>query len=166
MASAPLQLTTRRDLAVAALAGGIIAWMLVATVRLVTKSEPLLPWTGPAVLWFIALVVLVTAIVASRRFRHHREDVQPEQAVTFLVIGKTGALAGAIVGAGYLVFAAMYVGDVAIPGPRERVIRGGVAALAGVVTMLSGWWLERQCQVPGGRDDADGDSEPDPGVAD
>lgn len=164
----PLQLTSRRDLAVAGLAGGLLGWLIVATVRLITKADPLLPWVGPGVLWFIALVLLVTAIVARRRFRTARAEVEPEQAVTFLVLGKTGALAGAIVGAGYAVFALMFVEHLHAAGPRDRVIRGAVAAVAGLVTMLSGLWLERQCRVPdgSGTDDDSGFSDEASGFSD
>lgn len=154
----PLQLTSRRDLAVAGLAGGLLGWLIVATVRLVTKADPLLPWAGPGVLWFIASVLLVTAIVARRRFRTARAEIEPEQAVTFLVLGKTGALAGAIIGAGYAVFALMFVEHLQAAGPRDRVIRGTVAAVAGLVTMFSGLWLERQCRVP---EDPGEDGDPD-----
>lgn len=158
-----LQLTSPRDLAVGALAGGIGTWVLVTTIKLVTRRDPLLAWSGPLVLWFVAAIVVVTAVVARRRFRLDRAGVTSEQAVTFLVLGKAGALAGAVLAAGYAVFGLMYVQHVAAEGPRERVIRAGVAAVAGVVVMVSGLWLERGCRVP----DADDDDDPDaPGGAD
>ena len=111
---------------------------------------------------FVAAVVLVTYLVARHRFRTNPRDIEPQQAVTFLVLGKAAALGGAIIGAGYLVFALLFVRDISAEGPRERVIRGAVAAVAGAITMVAGLLLERQCRVPDppeGSESAEGSAE-------
>lgn len=151
-----IRLTPLRDLGVAVMLGGLAAWLLVRTVEAVTGSSPLLPWAGPLALWFVAALVAGTAWVAHVKLRVRKERIEPERGVAFLVLGKAAALGGAMIAGGYLIFALLFVDRWEADEPRMRVIRGLVAAAAGVVTCVCARVLERACRID--EDDSDGGS--------
>lgn len=140
--------TTARDLLIAALVGVAGGLIVVRLGELITGQPPTLPWTGPAVLIFLALLVGAIAWLAHRRLQVRREVVDPQQAVTWLFLGKASALTGALVSAGYLTFALQFIGSLDAELPRQRVITGSVATVAGVVLGVAGLFLERACRVP------------------
>jgi len=84
--------------------------------------------------------------------------MEPSRAVAFLVLGKASALAGALVTGGYFGYALMFLTRIDAVAPRDRVIRSGIAVLAGIGLCIAGLALERACKVPG-EDDEDGRSE-------
>lgn len=155
-----LQLTSRRELAVAAMAGGLGGWVLVTTLDLFDWQQPHLPWVGIAVLFFIAALVAVIAWTTHQRIQVRKEHIEPERAVTFLVLGKAAALGGALVAAGYLVLGLMNVDRIAAEGPRERLLRALVAMVAGVIICVSGMFLERACKLPEPPEDDESPTDP------
>ncbi|OYO16163.1 hypothetical protein CGZ94_05465 [Enemella evansiae] len=141
-------LTRPRDLAIAALVGGVAGWLLVRSIEAAAGQPPQLPWVGPLVLWFVAALVAGLAWTTWRRIQVRRERIEPERAVTFLAFGKASGIGGAAIAGGYLVFALLAIGHLDAEGPQQRLVRGLVAAVAGVAIGAAGLWLERACRVP------------------
>ncbi|MDN5762682.1 MAG: DUF3180 domain-containing protein [Microlunatus sp.] len=149
--------TPPKSLAIAAVFGGLAGWLIVVAANALDLVPPYVPWTGPAGLAVIAALVGALAWTTHQRLQVRQEWIEPQRAVAFLVLGKASALAGAVIAGGYLTFALMFIGRWEADGPRERVIRAGVAVLAAVGLSVAGLLLERACKVRGG-DDEDDDS--------
>lgn len=143
-----LRLTRASTLGGAALAGAMGSLLILVVAQRVAGNPPVLPWTGPLVLLFVAALIAGMAFTTWRRIQVRREPIEPQRAVTFLALGKASAIGGAAITAGYLVFVFFSAGNLAAEGPQQRVIRGLIAALAGVLLGAAGLWLERACRVP------------------
>lgn len=152
--SGRLGFTRLRDLLIAAGAGVLAGLLLVVGVTLATGHPPVLPWTGPAVLVFVAAVIAGLAWSTWRRVQTRRERIEPERGLMMVALGKASALGGAAIAAGYLAFVAVSLGNLSATGPQQRLIRGLVATVGGVLIGAAGLWLERACKVP---DDPDSD---------
>ena len=147
--------TAQRALVVAAVVGALAAWLLVVAANALGMIPPQVPWTASAAVGIIALLVGGLAYSTWQRIQVRRERVEAQRAVSYLVLGKACALAGSMVAGGYLLYALMFVSRWEADAPRDRVIRAGLAVVAGIAMMLAGLWLERACRVPR-RDDDDG----------
>lgn len=156
-----LGLTRPRELALAALVGLVAGWLLVSVIDWISGTPPQLPWMGPLVLFFVAALVAGLAWMTWRRIQVRRERIESERAVTFLAFGKASAIGGAAIAGGYLMFALLSLTqNLQAEAPQERLTRGLVAALAGVLISAAGLWLERACKVPEPPED---DPEAEPG---
>ncbi len=138
---------------VAAVVGALTGWLVVVAANVLGVLPPQVPWTAPAAVAVIALLVAGLAYSTWQRIQVRRERIEAQRAVGYLVLGKASALAGAMVAGGYLLFALMFVSRWEADAPRDRVIRAGIAMVAGVAMSIAGLWLERACRVP--RDDDD-----------
>lgn len=154
-----LSTTPPAALAVAALFGGLTAWLITVGARALNTSPPQVPWTAPIAVILIAVGVGVLAWSTYQRIHRRRERMDPQRAVSFLVLGKASALAGALVAGGYLTYAALFATRIDGESPRDRVIRSLVAAVGGVALGVAGMLLERACKVPKGPSDDDADAD-------
>jgi hypothetical protein len=145
--------TPIRALAVAGLFGALAGWFVVVVSNAFDLVPPRVPWTAPVGLILITGLVGALAYTTYQRIQVRRERMDSQRAVAFLVLGKASALGGAVVAGGYLIFALMFLARIDAEAPRERVIRAGVAVLAGLALMVAGLLLERACKVPGVDDD-------------
>lgn len=148
-------LTPFRALVVAALFGGLAGWLLVVTANAFDWIPPDVPWTAPVGLVLLAALVGALAYSSHQRIQVRRERMEPSRAVAFLVLGKASALAGALVAGGYFGFALMFLTRIDAVAPRDRVIRSGIAVVAGIALCVTGLLLERACKIPGDDDDDD-----------
>ena len=80
--------------------------------------------------------------------------LDPQAAVTALVLGKTMVLTGALLAGGHLTYVLTQVGAWAIPLPRQRVVWGLVAVAAASVFAWAGWVLEKSCWRPPSEDES------------
>ena len=150
-----VKLTPFRALVVAALFGGLAGWLLVVTANAFDLIPPEVPWTAPIGLILLAALVGALAYSSHQRIQVRRERMEPSRAVAFLVLGKASALAGALVAGGYFGFALMFLTRIDAVAPRDRVIRSGIAVVAGIALCVAGLLLERACRIPGEDDDDD-----------
>lgn len=157
----PGTITTTPPLALvtAALTGAGCGWLIVVIANAFDLIPPRIPWTAPVALFLIAALVGVIAYTTYQRIQVRRERVDPQRAVTFLVLGKASALAGALVAGGYLVYGLMFITRYAADAPRDRVIKSAVAVVAGIAMCIAGLLLERACKVPTGEDEDGEDDE-------
>lgn len=150
-----LHLTRPRTLGIAALAGAMASLVFVVVAQRLSGHPPVLPWTGPLVLLFVAAVLGGLAYTTWRRIQVRREPIEAQRAVTFLALGKASAIGGAAIAAGYLIFVVASAGNLGATGPQQRVIRGLVSTAAGVLIAAAGLMLERACRVPEPPDEDD-----------
>jgi small-conductance mechanosensitive channel len=150
-----ISLTPPRALVVAALAGGLVGWLVVVTASAFDLIPPRIPWSAPIGLVFVAALVGALAWTTSQRIQVRREWLEPQRAVTFLLLGKASALTGSLVAGGYLGFAVNFLSRLDASNSRDRVIRAGVAVVAGLALMAGGLLLERACRVPKSDEDDD-----------
>jgi hypothetical protein len=113
-------------------------------------------WMGhaPRVTWLqvlaLALVAGILGAVAWSTYRTlhaRRQAIEPHQAVNRLVLAKACAIAGAAVAGGYLGYALSWVGIDEQELAGERLLRSGLAGLAGVMIVVAALLLERACRV-------------------
>jgi hypothetical protein len=113
-------------------------------------------WLGhaPRVTWLqvlaLALVAIILGAVAWSTYRTlhaRRQTIEPHQAVNRLVLAKACAISGAAVAGGYLGYALSWVGIDEQELAGERLLRSGLAGLAGVMIVVASLLLERACRV-------------------
>jgi hypothetical protein len=151
--------TAAPTLAVAALLGVLVGGSVEPLCAAAGVVVPTVPWSTVLTLVFLAAVVLTLAWTTWRSLRRTTgaRPLEPQRAVTLLVLGRACALGGAAILGGYLAFGLGYLGDDGVL-PRERLVRGLAAAAAAAAVVAGGLLLERSCQVPGppdGPEDAD-----------
>lgn len=138
--------TTGGTLALCGCLGLVGGWGYRWVVERAGGVPPLVTWIQVLVLLFFAAAL---AVVAWATWRHlHRDGgfLEAHRAVNRLVLAKASALVGALVAGGYAGFALSWLGrrdELA----DERMLRSGVAALAGVLIVLASLWLERSCRI-------------------
>jgi hypothetical protein len=135
---------------VAGLAGG---WLLHPVAERVNDTAPVVSWTQPFALFLVAAILGVTAHATWRAVHVRRERLEPHRAVNRLVLARACAIAGALVGAGYLGYALSWLGSGAELAD-DRMVRSAVAAVGGLATVVTALLLERACRVRNGPDQA------------
>ena len=163
--------TKTTEVVAAALAGGILAYLVFGGFVRFGQSLPLL---GP-VAWLSILAlgvgIAVLAVRTHRALQVRREQMEHSKALTRLLLGKTSLLGGAFLGAAYLGLAAVAASGWPAPLAVERVVHAGLAVVACVGWATAGWFLEQACRVPRDPDDTTRDTPADhrdpqgPGVA-
>ena len=134
--------------AVRGLLGG---WLLRPLAVRMGETAPVVTWVQVGVLWFVVLI-LALAAWSMWRMQAHGVRLEPQQAVNRLVLAKACALVGALVAGGYAGYALSWLGlEAELAG--QRMLRSGVAALAGAAMCAAALLLERACRVR--KDDAD-----------
>lgn len=82
-------------------------------------------------------------------------SLDPQQAVTRLLLGKTSQWGGAFLGGAYAGLVLSAVPGLPAPLAVERIVHSGIALVACVMWVVAGRWLENVCRVrdlPGDKD--------------
>ncbi|MEP6665693.1 MAG: DUF3180 domain-containing protein [Nocardioidaceae bacterium] len=140
--------TRFRVLALAFAVGALLGYLFVTLTERVDTAAPQVQWTSVLALVAIAAVVLVMAWSTYRTVHRERRRIDPQRAVSFLLLAKASSLVGALLAGAYLGFALQFVDRMEADLPRERVIRALTAAVTAVVIVVSGLLLERACRIP------------------
>jgi Protein of unknown function (DUF3180) len=136
--------------------GGLVALGLVALVLGWALRPVSIAWQGsaPRVAWVQVLALfLVAAILGAVAWSTHRtvqirrRVIAPHQAVNRLVLAKACAIAGSAIAGGYLGYALSWVGTAEAELAGERLLRSGLAGVAGVAIVAGSLLLERACRV-------------------
>lgn len=137
--------TTFGALALCTAGGLVLGWGLRPLTQRFADSSPVISWLQVAVIFFVTAVLAAVAW-STRRTIVGRQFLEPHRAVNRLVLAKACALVGALVGGGYAGYALAWVG---LPAElaEQRVIRAGVAAVAGFLMCGAALALERACRV-------------------
>lgn len=130
-----------------ALGGLVLGWLLHPLSNRVLVAAPSVTWLQPVGLLVVALVLGYAAWVTWRQVRD-RELLFPYQAVNRLLLARSSALVGALVGGGYLGYAWSWVGSSAASAD-QFVVRSLFAGAAGAAVVVAALLLERACRVRG-----------------
>ncbi len=129
-----------------AVAGLVLGWLWHPVGERLNGTAPVISWAQPAALWLVAVVIGTTAWHTHRVVQVRRDLLEPHQAVNRLVLGRAGALVGALVAGGYAGYAVSWIGDPAeLAG--QRILRSGVAVVASITIVVGALLLERACRV-------------------
>jgi len=133
-----------------ALVGLVLGWLLRPVSIELSGSAPTVGWLPVLALLFVALIVGSVAWATYRSLHQRNERIAPHKAVNRLVLAKSCALAGAMVGAGYLGYALSWLGIADAELAQQRVVRSLVGGLAGALVVVGSLLLERACLVRDG----------------
>jgi hypothetical protein len=137
-----------------AVTGLIAGWLLRRVAESWWGHAPRVTWLQPLALLLVVLVIGGTAWATRRSLQGKAERLEPLHAVNRLVLGRTCALAGALVAGGYAGYALSWLGISGDPLAGQRVLRSAISAVLGLGVCVSGLLLERACRV------SDDDEEP------
>lgn len=127
--------------------GLILGWGLREIALRTGNTEPRVSWVSVAIVFFLAALVGWAAFQTARA-RRERVRLPSHRAVNRLVLGKTCALAGALLAGGYFGFALAHIGAAGGEATTRQLwfsVAGGVGGLALMVAALL---LEQACRVP------------------
>ena len=120
-----------------------------------------LPIPG-VVAWASVLLICFGVGYLTRRTRvtvaQDPTSLDPQQAVTRLLLGKTSLLGGAFLAAVYAGLVLVALPGLPAPLAVERLVHGGIAALVCVVWAFLGRRLEDVCRIPPREGDKDLDT--------
>lgn len=144
-------------------AGLVLAGLVGVVVGLVYAIAEAARSGTPVVLTGLGLVTLVLVVlglvVAARymsRVKRRTAPVDPLLAVRILVLGRTGAVVGAVVAGLYLGIGVQRVGSgLTAGGGGRQVVLAGLGVLAGLAVTVAGLVVERACRRPDDPDDPD-----------
>jgi hypothetical protein len=134
------------------LVGLVLGWALRPLSIRFNGTAPTVGWLPVLALAFVALVMSSVAWSTYRSVQRRRERLEPQHAVNRLVLGKSGALAGAVVAGGYFGYALAWVGLTEAELAQQRMLHAALGGLAGIALVVGSLLLERACRVNG--DDA------------
>jgi hypothetical protein len=136
------------------LTGLVLGWLIRPVSIALDGAAPTVGWLPVMALFFVALIVGSVAWLTYRSFHRRGERIEPHRAVNRLVLGKSCALAGAMVAGGYFGYALSWWGVAEAELAGRRVVHSLLAGVAGVLIVIGSLLLERACRVRG-RDDRD-----------
>ena len=126
--------------------GLVLGWVWKPVAEQLNDTAPLVSWAQPAALWLVAVAIAITWWQTRSVVQVRRQRLEPHQAVNRLVLGRAGALVGALVAGGYAGYAVSWIGDPAeLAG--QRIVRSVVAVVAGLAILGGALLLERACRV-------------------
>ncbi len=134
-------------LVVVGLVGLVLGWATRPAGIAWLGSAPRVAWLQPLALALVALILVAVAWSTHRTVHLHRGSIEPHQAVNRLVLAKACAISGAAAAGGYLGYALSWLGLEAPELAGERVLRAGLAGVAGVAVVIGSLLLERACRV-------------------
>lgn len=151
-----LGLTTARQAVVSVLAGAVICGLILLGFDAAGGFPPVVPWTVPALLLFLAVGAAVYSRILPKRIEDRQATSQ--EAFTALGIGKSLIMTGAVLAGAHVVYVVRYLQVFHAPLPSQRVWQGLATIVASLLLAGAGALLERACLVKG--DDEDQDGEP------
>jgi hypothetical protein len=147
-----LRPTAPTTLATLGLVGLVHGWAVRPLSLALDDPAPRVGWLPPLALLMVAAILGYAAWATHRMLQRPADGARPvgrllpHQAVNRLVLAKSCALVGALVGGGYVGYALVWVGSAAEKG-GERILHSAVAGVAGGLMVVASLLLERACRV-------------------
>lgn len=139
---------TARALTTSIVVGLLAGWGWPRIAVRVTGEAPMVSWVQPLALVLVAGIMAFLAWHTWRTVHQLGRRLEVQHAVNRLVLARACALAGALVGGGYVGLAVSWLGD-ASQRADQWILRSVVAALAAAAVTGASVALERACRAPG-----------------
>ena len=130
--------------------------------RLIPPLIVRLDGSVPRISWAAALTLLLAAILVGtfawntwQALHKKHERITSDYGIRMLAIAKSCVVVGSLVGGLYGGFALAYIDALDSPLGKERVVRGGAAAIASLLLLTAALLLERACRLPGDDDEGE-----------
>ena len=143
-------------LVVALIGGGLVVGRLVPP--LIVRADATVPtvsWAAAVTLLLVAGTVGVFAWNTWQTLHRKHERMTADWGIKMLALGKSAAVAGALVAGAYAGYALAYVHEMSSPLGKERFVHGAAAAIAAALLLVAGLLLERACQLPQDDDESE-----------
>ncbi len=148
-----MRATSPRVLLAWAVAGLLLGRLLRPVAEQLDGTAPVVTWPQPLALLAVAAVLGAAARATHRVVQVDRAPLEPHRAVNRLLLARSCALVGALVGGGYLGYVLAWFGSPSVLAD-QRVVRSLLsAALCGLV-VVTALLLERACRVRDPEDDS------------
>jgi hypothetical protein len=139
--------TRARELAVAVLVAGVLAYLLLVWTY---RTLPQLPRTGPLSVFVIAVLELQTASITRRRLagRPGTKPIMPITVARLAVLAKASSLTAAVMAGGWaalLAYTAAHLNAYGTAG--ADLITAGLGLGSAVALVVAALLLERVCRV-------------------
>lgn len=131
--------------AISVMVGLVGGWLLHPVTDRI-GNPPVVSWAQPLALIFVAALLAAAAYGTHRTLHVRHERMEPHRAVNRLVLARACVVVGGLVAGGYFGYAVSWLGVPAELGD-ERIVRSGLAGLAGVGIVAAALFLERACRV-------------------
>ena len=138
--------TPARVLLVWALAGLVLGRVLRPLAEQLSGTAPVITWGQPLALLAVVAVIGAAARATHRVVQVERAPLEPHRAVNRLLLARSCALVGALVGGGYLGYALAWLGSASVLAD-QRVVRSLLCAALCAVVVVVALLLERACRV-------------------
>lgn len=144
-----LRPTSARALTACAVVGMPIGWGLHPVMSRIAGRPPLVSWPQALSLVLVAAIMGYLAWHTWQTVQVRGERLEPQRAVNRLVLARACALAGTVIGAGYVGYAVSWLGDESQYADRW-LLRSAVAAFGALGVTVASLVLERACRADGG----------------
>ena len=139
---------------VALVGSGLIVGRLIPPLIVRLDGDvPRLTWAAPLTLFLAAALVGSFAWNTWQTLHKKHERMTADHGIRMLAIAKSCIVVGSLVAGVYGGFAIAYIDAMDSPLGKERVVRGGAAALASLLLLVAALLLERACRLPGDDDE-------------
>jgi hypothetical protein len=129
----------------AAAVTGVAFWVVTDLAASQLSGLLTVPWTVPAALGAMAVVILVAGFPVRQYVKGKRRRVDPLRAATILALGKACTLAGSGLTGAYM---AVLIQVLLPAAGRGRAWAAGAAVLAAVAVAAAGRIVEWMCRLP------------------
>jgi hypothetical protein len=132
----------------ALLVSAMVVWLVFSAMDAAGLALPFIPVLVPVALAVVAALVGLGAWLTYRTVQVKKEVIHSKAALQRLALGKSAALAGAIIAGGYLAIAAYSLPHLYGESARARFWTALAAGIAGIALSVCGCLLEWSCRVP------------------
>lgn len=140
--------TSWTSVGLAAVVGAGAGWGLFAALETFGVALPQLPLAATGTIVIVAAVIGRQAYVTHRTIHRRGKLIPARTAVALLALGKTVLLSGAALAGAYAAIAAHALPRIDAAFPRERAVSAVFAVVASAGLAITGYLLERACQIP------------------
>lgn len=126
------------------LCGAALGWFALSIYKINDVTVPILPWSLPVVILVAAIATWGYARAFRTKVVDPQREVEANQGLVSLALGKAIALSGAALVGACIVYVLTFVWHLNIPYPRQRAIVGGVTA----ITCAAMAWLDGSWKTP------------------
>ncbi|MEZ5096251.1 MAG: DUF3180 domain-containing protein [Nocardioides sp.] len=129
-----------------AIVGLVAGWLAHPVLEKRFGVAPVVGWLPPLLLFFLAILVGVTARATHRAVRGELRRPEPHQLVNRLALARAGIVVGSLVAGAYAGYALSWLG-LRAELADQRMVRSLLASLGAASMVVAAVFLQRACRI-------------------